>query len=122
VVLIWRLIPVLSLGIFAACISLCAHFKLTSKERFSIMIVNFSAITLFPKIIPRDANLSKTRNYHPGQRKSSKFPPKTPKNQTKSLPPEALTWYPAGGLLEFTPGAGFSVSLPGALCPGVYPR
>jgi len=27
----------------------------------------------FPKIIPRDANLSKTQNYHPSQRKSSRF-------------------------------------------------
>ncbi len=51
----------------------------------NIQIRNFSAISLFPKITPRDANISKTQNYHPGQRKSSKFLATTGKKSTKSV-------------------------------------
>jgi hypothetical protein len=35
----------------------------------------------FPKVSLRDANLSKTQNYHPGQRKSSRFFTKKKANQ-----------------------------------------
>jgi len=40
-------------------------------------------VFIFPKLSLRNEDLSKTQNYHPGQRKSSRFPPKRYENQEK---------------------------------------
>jgi len=57
---------------------------INNQNLYQTLYLNFSTISSFPKIIPRDANLSKTQNYHPSQQKSSKFPPKRYENQEKT--------------------------------------
>jgi len=68
-------------------------YQFHNSGRYATHQAIFLPLSHFLKVSLRDASLSNTRNYHPGQRKSSKFPPKTPKNQPRSLPPEALTCF-----------------------------